>query len=94
MPACVGIGVGVDGNGKRAQNGIMTNGNAHPLIMGDDAVAAAVVNGTVVGLSTMGLKEERMDELPGVGGGVGIHMGGMNGVGNMGLEMMGMGMQA
>ena len=90
-PACVGVGV----DGKRAQNGIMTNGNAHPLIMGDDAVAAAVVNGSVVGSSTMGLKEERMDELLGVGGGAGIHMGGgMNGVGNMGLEMMGMGMQA
>jgi len=91
-PACVGV------DGKRAQNGILTNGvNAHPLI-----IDAAAVNGTVVGSSTRGLKEETMDELLGVGGGAGagIHMGGgMNGVGNMGvgvvgMEMMGMGMQA
>jgi len=65
------------------------DGNAHPLVMGDAAAAGA--NGTVVGSSTMGLKEERMDVLLGVGGRAGIHMGGgMNGVGNMGLEMMGM----
>jgi hypothetical protein len=94
-PACVGI----DGNGKRPQNGIMTNGNGHPLLMNGDAASS---NGTVNGSSTMRLKEERMDELLGGGGGgvAGIHMagpGGGMGVGNMGvvgMEMMGMGMQA
>ncbi len=108
-PACVVI------DGKRPQNGIMTNGNAHPnqqqliIMNGDGAASPNGVNGS----ETMRLKEETMDELLGVGvggGGAGMTMaslgGGMNGVsspsssggrmgvGVVGMEMMGLGMQA